>query len=603
MNRPSFGPLVGLALALLAGVACEALAIALRDAGGPAVLDRAARLERIALLAAFAGLAGIVAAGIARAGPRRLAERAGPIAAATGIAACLALAGGFLVLPPEAESIRRSMDPLTGRILPLGAAAVVALASIPIVQALMARVAARGALAVGGAIAVATTAAALASGGAVPDEDAPPDLFLITVDTLRADHLGCYGYPLPTSPALDALCAESIVFENAMSAAPQTIPSYASVFSGVLPPTHGVANNFLKLDAAVPLVTERLRERDYRTGAILSGTFPGGFAGLDRGLDLVVYRGITATSPILTPSDGLRSIAAALLAAANDELRRDASVTTDAAVDWIRHLSHAKPVFLHVYWAYPHASYDPPAAYRTLPEPDAAPELRDAIHLYDGEIRFTDTQIGRVLDAIAERAGSRRAWIVFTADHGEELGRRIPERDAPFFGHSLLVYDTSVRVPLVVRPGEDAGLAPRRHVPVVSTVSLASTLLEVAGGTPDPDWLPALPLRAPDARRAAYSAMRDPDDLSGSGALDRVSVRIDGWRLIENRRRAGGMELLRQGPEGEIPVPIADHREVFERLARALRAVYPEQGGDDTEPAPALSESERELLRALGYIE
>jgi hypothetical protein len=598
---------------MLGGALLEASVIAFRVTPTP-LLDRVDRVERILFVVAFAALAALAAGLPVWAWSRSLRQRlresradvSGIVAATAGIATCAWLALGFLVRPPDSSLLQTSIDPITERAPMLALAAIlVFLVSVPFGQGLSRMGLARGIAGASAACAVAL-GLAHAPGGTQDTERDRPDKIQVSVDTHRADHQGCYGYSLPTSPALDRLCRDSIVFENAMSAAPQTIPSYASIFTGLQPSEHRVFSNSLKMDDSFTTLPEILQENGYLTGAVLHGAFPAPFGNLDQGLEILVQRGITAYSPLYTLADAARSLASVPLVVLNDQLSRDASVTTDEAVRWITHLSTNRPLFLHVYWSFPHGPYTPPSRYlEDIPRPGESVEFRDKVHRYDAEVGFADAQLARVLEAIERRGADRPAWVVFTADHGEELGRDLPERDAPFFGHSFVLYDSSLRVPLVVRPPRRDGSPARRHHGVVTNASLAATLLEAAGIDAPPGMLPPLPLSEEEAKRSdlALSVMRDMTGRAKHGLQDWVSIRSEGWRLIEKRVPARDLELLKQVDGGEEVAVISEHPRVFERLSRELHRVYPPDEGRSEGSDRALSEKESEMLTLLGYIE
>lgn len=254
-------------------------------------------------------------------------------------------------------------------------------------------------------------------------------ILLITIDTLRADHLVCYGYPKPTSPNIDALASQSIQFRNAFAAAPLTLPSHATMLSGLYPAHHGYRDNAFFEAGNAPLVSETLKKNGFATAAFVSGAPLSAAFGLNRGFD--VY------------DDGF-------------EGERLAADTTDHAVKWVT--GREGSFFVWVHYFDPHAEYNPPSGFRNFENP------------YDGEIAYVDSQIPRLLSAVG-----KDAIVILTADHGESLGEHGEST------HGIFLYDATLRVPLLLRA---PGLAPAIRNTSVTLCDLAATILELAGAAP-----------------------------------------------------------------------------------------------------------------------
>ncbi len=332
-------------------------------------------------------------------------------------------------------------------------------------------------------------------------DPARPGIILIVVDTLRADHLGAYGYARGTSPRLDALAAGGAVFDAAWSAAPWTLPSIMSIMTSRYPSNHRVENDGLKLAADIPLLAETLRARGYATGAFVSHVYVSATFGFGRGFE--TFDDFELSRPGYRLEAGLEPTADAV---------------TDAALRWLK-TQRGRPVFLFVHYFDPHWPYDPPAPYRDrFPSRYAGPldasfdsisKFQDPlvdipadyrqflVDRYDGEIAFTDAQIGRLLDGAAAAGRAERAWVVLTGDHGEEF------KEHGSMGHGRQLYEESIRVPLVIGRlgaaraapggdpvGTDAGSAGRggvigRRVAIpVSGIDLFPTIAALSGATP-----------------------------------------------------------------------------------------------------------------------
>jgi arylsulfatase A-like enzyme len=318
------------------------------------------------------------------------------------------------------------------------------------------------------ALAVAVTAAVAAFAVAAwrllrPVGFAPANVVLVLVDTLRADHLGTYGYPRPTSPRVDRLAAESLVFEQARSVAPWTNPAIASIFTGrhphaVLDPHRHAQAIRQALPKNVPTLASKLGEAGFRTLAFVDhpGISPGhGFA---RGFETFVQLYRELGTPTWGQADGDRLV---------DEVARHFPALA------------GRRFFVYVHLIFPHRPYDAPPRYTELFGPPSKVyrkrNKQRLIDAYDAEIRFTDDVVADLL-AELERAGLRDdSWVIFTSDHGEGFW----EHGHDEHGNSL--FDELLRIPLVLAPPLSARVAPRRIETSVSLVDLHATVLEMAG--------------------------------------------------------------------------------------------------------------------------
>ena len=235
-------------------------------------------------------------------------------------------------------------------------------------------------------------------------------VLLITIDTLRADHVGAYGAPGARTPVLDGLARDGVRFERAWAPTPITLPSHASLLSGQYPPSHGARHNGIAIGAAVPTLATTLKEAGFATGAFVSA-FP-----LDRRFGLA--RGFDVYDDELPRSEDGRPL--------NE---RPGAETVTRAIAWLSAHGDAR-VFLWVHLFEPHAPYGVPGS-------GASAEAR-----YADEVATADREVGRLTGALGDRASS--TLIVATADHGEAFGEHGET------GHSLFVYDSTLRVPLLL---------------------------------------------------------------------------------------------------------------------------------------------------------
>lgn len=323
-------------------------------------------------------------------------------------------------------------------------------------------------------------------GEACAASDPRPDIVLISIDSLRPDHLGAYGYAPPTSPTIDRLAAEGVVFENAVSTTSWTLPAHAAMFTGLYDSAHGALDIDDRLAAGHTTLAESLRDAGYRTAGFFGGPFLHPTFGLDQGFE--VYRSAMTVVGDDAPDEAIRGYA---------DYASHRDVTGPRTVERFRRwLETADPcptfVFLHLWDV--HYDYIPPERYVRLFDPDyegeidgvdfirneaisagmAPRDLEHVVALYDGEIRFTDDTIRQLLEDFERARGLDDAIVVVTSDHGDEFFEHQRK------GHQKTLFEEVVRVPLIVRwPGRaEAGL---RVADQVRLIDLMPTLLEAAG--------------------------------------------------------------------------------------------------------------------------
>lgn len=312
-----------------------------------------------------------------------------------------------------------------------------------------------------------------AIGCGAPESD-KTSIVLITLDTLRADHLGTYGYARARTPNLDAFADMALRYDNAYSTINTTLASHASMMTGKHPQALGIPRNSFPLAPGIPTLAELLREDGYRTAAFVSCAALASEMGLARGFDTYDEEfGLSAT----------------------DQDQRRAEATTTAALQWLKHNDDG-PFFLWVHFFDPHFPYDPPPPFDTMFDagyrgpadgsmdyleklwqkkisPTRA-DLQRLVDLYDGEIAYLDHCLGPLLDRLDQGELKERTLVAITADHGEHL----TERRLKFY-HGNYVYQPSIRVPLIIRfPSSERGLGVVRET--VQTLDLFPTLLGAA---------------------------------------------------------------------------------------------------------------------------
>jgi arylsulfatase A-like enzyme len=291
---------------------------------------------------------------------------------------------------------------------------------------------------------IALLAGCLGSGGSkLPSgSEQKADIVLVSIDTLRADHLSCYGYGRETSPFIDSLAASGVRFEWARSSSPWTLPSHTTMLTGQLPSTHRVVDDGLRLNAATPVLPERLGEVGFRTAGFVSTLYVSKIFGFDRGFSHFVDFDLHTEKKNLSGTV-------------------DAEHVIDAALDWWSDQKDGEPVFLFLHFYDVHYNYAPPPPYDTLfdrasnkddrrysnyfrfkKNPLSEEEFEHQIAQYDEEIRYVDDQLKRIADAAAA-SGRKIRWVI-TSDHGEEFGER------GTWGHAHTLYSEQLRIPLVL---------------------------------------------------------------------------------------------------------------------------------------------------------
>jgi choline-sulfatase len=405
--------------------------------------------------------------------------------------------------------------------------------------------------------------AALPASVAAPE---PASLLLLTLDTTRADHLGCYGGRGARTPTLDALAARGTRYRRALSPAPLTLPAHCTLLTGLDPPEHGVRDNGTAvLPAEIPTLATRLAARGYATAAFVASRVLDRRFGLARGFALYDDH---------MPAEEIGEYGYP---------QRDAAQVTTAALGWLQGLDRRRPFFLWVHYYDPHAPYSPPSEWWS-----ASVEGR-----YSGEIAYMDREIGRLLRSLPPDP-AHRLLIAAVGDHGEALGEH-GERT-----HGLFLYRASLEVPLILAgPGVPAG---RVVDGVAATRQLAPSLLRLLGAADDAEAMGAglagLDGAAAGAKQpaAVFSETRMPAAAYGWSALESISE--DRWRLIV-------------APRPELYDLLADPRESHNlfgerraeagRLKRALVA-YQQTWRAHLAASPPPDAALGAAVRALGYL-
>jgi arylsulfatase A-like enzyme len=438
----------------------------------------------------------------------------------------------------------------------------------------------------------------------------PPDVILITVDTLRADRLGCYGSSSTRTPNVDALAAEGLLFENAVAPLPETRPSHYTLFTSLYPGDHGVVSNAAPAADGLALLPALFGDAGYATAGVAGCALFDAQAGADLGF-------ATFDPP--------------------EEPQRTADAVVDRALAWLAGRDRARPFFLWVHLFDPHMPYVPPPPLNGKSAPadiEALPGftwprlleiagrhggdlprsvLDRARDLYDGEVEFVDQELGRLFAALRAEGLYDNAVILLTADHGECFENGV------FFDHSQCLGEGALAVPLILR--FPARVEPGRTAAPVEHLDVAPTLLRLAGLEVPPSFQGRGLLERREAE-APYAFFQQPlyrraDVTDRQEVLDRLrsvagepTRRIAGDRLPFGVRR-GPWKYVRSGdqetlynladdPAERLDVAAREPAVVRElrRAARQWMKDHPVKLGDASALDPALVER----LEALGYL-
>ncbi len=408
-----------------------------------------------------------------------------------------------------------------------------------------------------------------------------PNLLIIGVDTLRPDHLGCYGYERSTSPNIDRLAHEGGLFENTVSQCPWTLPSFATVFTSLYPTQHGAGSLQTKMRSNFPTLASILSEAGYTTGAVISSPVLDSSTGVARGFKDYVLK--------------------------QDATTRTADEVTRLALEWLDGLDGG-PFFLFLHYWDPHHPYGPPAPYDTIFDPSysgglgnivnlktlgftaadqvgatlsqetgmmSGRDVEHALALYDGEIAFTDRWIGRLLDGLEDRDLRNNTLVVLHSDHGEEFF----EHGGVGHGHTL--YDEVIRVPLIVVFPKVVP-ANTRIAGLARLLDVAPTVLDLLGLTSDAAFEgTSLASRLRGAAETAphKKALFPPHVAYSEGVrqgLEKKAVTAYPWKLIYELSSTDEMlfdlgrdpgettNLTAERPEGAIPLEGLLARALFE---------------------------------------
>jgi choline-sulfatase len=409
----------------------------------------------------------------------------------------------------------------------------------------------------------------------------PPDIILITVDTLRADHVSCYGSKNVQTPGIDLLAHDGVLFEQAISQVPLTWPSHAAILTGTYPFANGVQDfTGQPLSNKFRTLAESLKARGYATGAVVSSFV------LDRSWGLA--RGFDSYDDAFSGESFVKQKDVALV-------ERRAKESVDHALAWLEH-PRGQPYFFWLHLYDPHSPYDAPEPFRT----------RYRQHPYDGEIAYVDSQLVRLIAWLKQSGRYDHTLVVLLSDHGESLGEHGESE------HGFFIYNATLRVPLIIKlataPAAPAVARGRRIVGPVEIISAAPTILQLAGvQDPIQKQFQAASLAAvvnagqSTGDRPSYSETFYPYNSFGWSPLR--SLQSARYHYIE----APDPELydLQTDPREEHNI-VAKEANIAQSLRQQLQNLVahfqPASGSQQAASAAGPSPEAIEKLRSLGYV-
>ena len=401
-----------------------------------------------------------------------------------------------------------------------------------------------------------------------------PNVILLTLDTLRADHLACYGYPDVRTPNLDSLARRGVLFEQAVTNSPLTLPAHCSILTGMYPTYHGVRiNGNTALNDEQMTIAEVLSAQDYQCGAFIGAFVLDGRWGLKQGFqhyddqfDLKKYKHIDLGA-----------------------VQRPGNEVIDAALDWLDE-QKSTPFFAWIHLYDPHTPYEPPEPYLSEYGP------RGLAGLYDGEIAFMDEQIGRCLSWLEDNGLDESTILILVGDHGEGLGSHGEGT------HGYFIYDYAIHVPLIiVTPFEVLGGV--RVSSQVRVVDIFPTLMEIAAVTLPAEThgrslLPLMFRPQKEEDRFAYAESMSPNLQFGWSSLH--SLRTTQYKYIDTPK-AELFDLTRD--PGEQTNLLQQYPDIAREMKDTLDRLMEETSrGAPTPQAANLDKETIEKLSALGYI-
>jgi len=424
------------------------------------------------------------------------------------------------------------------------------------------------------------------------------NVLLITIDTLRSDHLGCYQYNRNTSPNIDKFSEAGALFKNAYCQMPTTGPSHASIFTSTYPRRHGVLKNGWALAPAPSYQTlaEILKKNGYKTGAVVSSFALDPSFGFSRGFDEYDAKFSAEGSSMGHDTDweGLHF---------SGGFDQRANVATEKAMHWIQ-MHEKEKFFLWMHYFDPHSPYVPPEPYAREFLKDSTTPLDKIIAHYDGEILFVDEQVGKLLDYIKEAGLDSKTLIIIMSDHGEGLGQH------NWMEHGMYLYDEQTRIPLLMNL---PGIIPEKTSlnSIVETIDIAPTVLDILDIKKETHFM----------GKSLYSMILKPEDSSDHivfierrryETTNDLGVEVLGQKFAVRNGNLKYIWAPQEGTEelynilkdpGEL-LNVADgHPDVTERMQNMIKRWEKEQESGQQKVIQTVDPETRKKLKSLGYVD
>jgi len=432
---------------------------------------------------------------------------------------------------------------------------------------------------------------------------ASPNLVLITVDTLRADFLGCYGNNQVRTPNIDNLAKNGVIFANAIAQASLTTPSHASILTGTYVRTHGSRDNCEFIYDSIPSIAEILRNSGYATAAFVSAyPLKANCSGIDRGFE-VFNDHFSRLEPCRKLM--ISRLLDQLRVTKNDRAEQNAENVNAKALYWLRK-NYRKKFFLWIHYYDPHAPYLPPRRFRAMYSSNyhgrvngyqydlqfwqkaISEDISEMISLYKGEVSYTDEQIGILLSRMERLDLFKNTMIVFTSDHGEGLSEH-----GHYFDHRTL-YDHDIKVPLILS-GKDLLHGERLVNKQVQSIDIMPTILDLLG-IPIPKAIEGASLT-----NLMFGKDTNWTEESYSERREYVSIRTPYWKLIV--LEGGIAELYNLERDNRETQNIIDSKNnVASELLEKLNEYKKKENREETKTKREMTEETKQKLRSLGYI-
>ena len=436
-----------------------------------------------------------------------------------------------------------------------------------------------------------------------------PDVLLVTLDTLRADYLGCYGHPWIQTPIVDALARDGVVFDSAISQAPSTCPSHCSILTSSYPFDHGAENGKPMRDGLITLA-DVFAAHGYDTAAFVSSTTTRSISsGLQQGF--AIYQDSLVPWSTAFGRDEFQNLILFYVIGIAQKSQIAGDVVSERALAWLSR-PRARPFFTWLHYFDPHSPYGSPPPYHDM----YAGRITDGLPMaaqrerYAEDITYADAQLGRVIESLKSSGRYDETLIIVMSDHGEAFGEM--HGGVKEVAHGRYLYDTTQHVPLIIKPPAALGVAPRRIATQVELVDMAPTAL-AALGMPIPEGWTGTSLETLLASGDASAAHREAHafniiDVPAANApartdfVQQIAVRTPQWKFISIPRIAQEelYDLITDPREAQNV--LSAHGGALSPFREIVRRFWDPARATNNDPRQRLAPALLQQLEALGYL-